>query len=272
MTRAQSSPTSTSSSAGRGWVAFVGSGPGDPGLLTVRATDLVRSADVVITEGPEHPALIRTVLGLPEGSEGGPELVDGGFGEDGQPLTHAARAKVVVRHAKRGVRVVRLMTGDPFVYASGPEEAAACAKAGLAFEIVPGVSSAAAVPAYAGIPLTTKTQREVTVVTAGDKVDWSRYADAQTLVLLSAVGSITEIAKALIAAGRDPETPVAMTCTGTTTEQRTVTSTLQHIGAEARAARISPPAVTVIGDVVDQRDVLSWFETKPLFGWRILVP
>ena len=134
------------------------------------------------------------MLGLPEGSEGGPELVDGGFGEDGQPLTHAARAKVVVRQAKRGVRVVRLMTGDPFVYASGPEEAAACAKAGIGFEIVPGVSSVSAVPAYAGIPLTTKNHREVTVVTAGEKVDWSRYVACPTLVLMSAVGSIGEIA------------------------------------------------------------------------------
>jgi uroporphyrinogen III methyltransferase/synthase len=144
MTRSQ---TPRTSSPARGWVAFVGSGPGDPGLLTVRAADLIRSADVIITEGSEHPGMVRALLDLPEGAEGGPELVDGGFGEDGQPLTHAARAKVVVRQAKRGLRVVRLMTGDPFVYASGPEEAAACAKAGLAFEIVPGVSSAAAVPA-----------------------------------------------------------------------------------------------------------------------------
>jgi uroporphyrinogen III methyltransferase / synthase len=271
--RAQPGSSSTSRDATpRGWVAFVGSGPGDPGLLTVRATDLLRAADVVVTESPEHAALVRAVRGLTEGDENAPELVDGGFGVDGQPLTHAARAKVVVRHAKRGVRVVRLMTGDPFAYASGPEEAAACARAGIAFEIVPGVSSVGAVPAYAGIPLTTKNHREVTVVTAGDKVDWSRYAGAQTLVLLSAVGSIAEIARSLVAAGRAPETPVAMTCTGTTTEQRTVTSTLAHIGADARAARISPPAVTVVGDVVDQRDLLSWFETKPLFGWRILVP
>jgi len=145
----------------------------------------------------------------------------------------------VVRQAKRGVRVVRLMTGDPFVYASGPEEAAACAKVGIGFEIVPGVSSAAAVPAYAGIPLTTKDHREVTVVTAGDKIDWSRYADARTLVLLSAVNCIGDIAKALVAAGRDPETPVAMTRTGTTTDQQTVTSTLAHIAADARAARLS---------------------------------
>jgi uroporphyrinogen III methyltransferase/synthase len=253
-------------------VAFVGSGPGDPGLLTVRAADLIREADVVITEGPEHPALIRTLLGLPEGSEGGPELVDGGFGEDGQPLTHAARAKVVVRHARRGVRVVRLMTGDPFVHASGPEEASACAKAGLGFEIVPGVSAASAVPAYAGIPLTTKSHREVAVVTAGEKTDWTKYADTTTLVVLSAVNSIADIASALVAAGRDPQTPVAMTRMGTTTDQETLISTLEHVAADARAARISPPAVTVIGEVVAMREALSWFETKPLFGWRILVP
>ncbi len=269
------------SAVSRGWVSFVGSGPGDPGLLTLRAVDLLRQADVVVTEAPEHQELVRTLLGLPrpvvteDGVEvpgAGPELVDGGFGEDGQPLTHAARAKVVVKQAKRGRRVVRLMTGDPFLYASGPEEAQACVKAGLGFEIVPGVSSVSAVPAYAGIPLTTKDHREVAVVTCGEKVDWSQYADGRTLVLLSAVGTIGDVAAALVAAGRPAQTPVAMTRVGTTTEQTTVTSTLEHIAADARAARMAPPAVTVVGDVVDLRETLSWFETKPLFGWRVLVP
>jgi uroporphyrinogen III methyltransferase/synthase len=198
--------------------------------------------------------------------------VDGGFGEDGQPLTHAARAKVVVKHGKAGHRVVRLMAGDPFLYASGPEEAQACVKAGIGFEIVPGVSSVSAVPAYAGIPLTTKSSREVAVITCGDKIDWSRYTDAPTLVLLSGVGSIAENARGLIEAGRDPETPVAMTRVGTTTAQSTVTSTLENIAADARAARMAPPAVTVVGEVVNLREALSWFETKPLFGWRVLVP
>ncbi|MBZ5739287.1 uroporphyrinogen-III synthase [Nocardioides mangrovi] len=259
----------TEQSQPRGWVSFVGSGPGDPGLLTVRAVELLKRADVVVTELPDHAELVRVVRGA---TEGGPELVDGGFGEDGQPLTHAARAKVVVKQAKRGLRVVRLMSGDPFLYASGPEEAQACVKAGLAFEIVPGVSSVNAVPAYAGIPLTTKDNREVAVVTCGDKVDWTQYSDARTLVLLSAVGQIGEVSKALVAAGRSPETPVAMTRVGTTTEQATVTSTLAGIAADARAARMAPPAVTVVGDVVGMRDALSWFETKPLFGWRVLVP
>jgi uroporphyrinogen III methyltransferase/synthase len=291
MTRGNTTTTAgrAAEKAARAWVSFVGSGPGDPDLLTVRAVDLIKQADVVVTESPEHGQLVRTLLGLPtpepvdgEATEDspeleapealGPEIVDGGFGEDGQPLTHAARAKVVVRQAKRGLRVVRLMAGDPFLYASGPEEAQAVAKAEIGFEIVPGVSSVGAVPAYAGIPLTTKNHREISVVTCGEKIDWSQYADERTLVLLSAVGQIGEIAKELIAAGRSAETPVAMTRVGTTTEQATVVSTLEHISADARAARISPPAITVVGKVVDLRETLSWFETKPLFGWRVLVP
>ena len=249
-----------------GFVSFVGSGPGDPELLTVRAVDLLRQAEVVITETPEHAALVESFCP-------GAEVVDGGFGQDGQPLTHAGRAKVIVKQARSGRRVVRLMAGDPFVYASGPEEAQACVKAGVGFEIVPGVSSVTAVPAYAGVPLTDKKHREVAVVNCSEaKVDWTQYADDRTLVLLSAVSCIGDVAAALVAAGRSAETPVAMTRVGTTTEQETVVSTLGRIGADARAARMSPPAVTVVGDVVDLRAALSWFETKPLFGWRVLVP
>jgi uroporphyrinogen III methyltransferase/synthase len=264
-------------------VAFVGTGPGDPDLLTVRAVRLIEDADVIITEEPGHADLVRVIRSraaqarVPAPGEVlddpvDPELIDGGFGEDGQPLTHAARAKVVVKQAKRGLRVVRLLGGDPFLYASGPEEAQAVAKANLGFEVVPGVSSVGAVPAYAGIPLTTKDHREMAVVTCGEKVDWTKYADTPTLVLLSAVGQIGEIAKQLVAVGRAPQTPVAITRVGTTTEQQTVTSTLEHVAADARAARISPPAIIVIGAVVDLREKLSWFETKPLFGWRVLVP
>ena len=274
MTRGKTS--TAPATTGRGWVSFVGSGPGDPDLLTVRAVDLIGKADVIVTEVPEHEELVRRLLGSPaaasNGDDTGPQFVDGGFGEDGQPLTHAARAKVVVKHGKAGHRVVRLMAGDPFLYASGPEEAQACVKAGIGFEIVPGVSSVSAVPAYAGIPLTTKSSREVAVITCGEKIDWSRYTEAPTLVLLSGVGSIAENARGLIEAGRDPETPVAMTRVGTTTAQSTVTSTLENIAADARAARMAPPAVTVVGEVVNLREALSWFETKPLFGWRVLVP
>ncbi|MFZ2503143.1 MAG: uroporphyrinogen-III synthase [Nocardioides sp.] len=286
----------------RGWVTFVGAGPGDPGLLTLRAVDALREADVVVTEEPAHEALVRNVLGLPpalvevdeDGVEtvvptpGGPVFVDGGFGTDGQLLTHAARAKVLVKQALPaangnsngsgngtaggGKRVVRLMSGDPFLYASGPEEAQACLKAQVGFEVVPGVSAISAVPAYAGIPLTTSVHREVSVVAVGPKVDWSAYAADRTLVLLNALSTIDAVARGLIAAGRDPLTPVAVTCVGTTTSQTTLTSTLELVGADVRAARINPPAMVVVGPVVDLRETLSWFETKPLFGWRVLVP
>jgi uroporphyrinogen III methyltransferase/synthase len=268
------------------WVSFVGSGPGDPGLLTVRAVELLREAEIVVTETPDHEQLVRVLLGLPAPvaeedrvedaapvEPVGPVFVDGGFGEDGQPLTHAARAKVIVRQAKTGKRVVRLMAGDPFVYASGPEEAQACTKAGVGFEIVPGVSSVTAVPAYAGIPLTTKNHREVAVVTCNDtKIDWEAYAAHPTLVLLSAVATIGDIAAQLIEAGRDADTPVSMTRTGTLTTQETIVSTLAGIAADARSAGMTPPAIIVVGPVVDLREALSWFETKPLFGWRVLVP
>lgn len=271
------------------WVSFVGAGPGDPDLLTVRAVELLKDAEIVITELPEHETLVRGLLGLPEPADAededdlevevapvvpaGPLFVDGGFGEDGQPLTHASRAKVVIKQAKTGKRVVRLMAGDPFLYASGPEEAQACTKAEIGFEVVPGVSSVNAVPAYAGIPLTTKNHREVTILScSGATIDWSQYVSRPTLVLLSAVGSIGEIARDLIAAGRSPETSVSMTRTGTVTTQRTLVSTLANIAADVRAARMEAPAVTVIGAVVDLRDQLSWFENKPLFGWRVLVP
>ncbi len=253
-----------------GSVSFVGTGPGDPGLLTVRASGLIKDADVLITEVPEHRELLASLLGdrLEKVT-----VVDGGYGEDGQPLTHASRAKLVVRHAKTEGNVVRLVAGDPWLYASGSEEAAACAKAAVTFEVVPGVSAVTAVPAYAGIPLTTRTSREVTVVTAGEgRVDWARYVDVPTLVVLAAQRSIGDIARVLVAAGKAPETPVAMTAIGTTTEQQTVVTTLAEAASAVKAARMMRPSVTVIGEVVEMREALSWFETKPLFGWRVLVP
>ncbi|AWB94213.1 uroporphyrinogen-III synthase [Aeromicrobium chenweiae] len=263
MREAPSTPTPPTRKAPRGHVSFVGAGPGDASLLTVRAAELLAQADVVITELPDQVALVTN----------GAQIVDGGIGEDGEVLTHAARARLVVKHAKSGGHVVRLMAGDPFTYATGPEEAAACAKAGIGFEIVPGVSSITAVPAYAGVPLTNRTHREYSVVSVGDAtINWADHAGQDTLVLLSAVARIGEVATGLIDAGRKPDTPVAMTRVGTTTEQTTVVSTLAEIGADAKAAGMTSPAITVVGEVVTMREALSWFETKPLYGWRILVP
>jgi uroporphyrinogen III methyltransferase/synthase len=250
-----------------GSVAFVGAGPGDPDLLTVRAVELLSRADIVITENQDERFLARFC-------RPGVELIDGSVGADGQPMTHAMRAKLVVRAAKSGGSVVRLLEGDPFLYATGSEEAAGCAKAGIPFEVVPGVPAITAVPAYAGVPLTTAKAREVRIVNvAQGPVDWASYAaGGATLVLLSATKTIGDVAGALVAAGRDPQTPVAITQHGTTTDQQTVVSTLERVGADVRAARLQPPTITVVGETVSLREQLSWFETKPLFGWRVLVP
>ncbi len=280
---------SASSRAARGWVSFVGTGPGDPGLLTLRAVEVLREADVVVTEAPEHEAMVRAVLGLPAGgteaaiapeefdsaaARVGPLFVDGGFGEDGQLLTQAARAKVIVKQAQSGAgrRVARLVAGDPFLYGCGAEEAQACLKAQVGFEIVPGLSPVSAVPAYAGIPLTTGRHRDLTVVAVGAKTNWSAYAADRTLVLVGALPTADAVAKGLIAAGRDPLTPVSVTATGTTTDQCTVATVLERVAVDAKCFAGDPRAVVVVGEVVDLRETLSWFETKPLFGWRVLVP
>jgi len=255
-----------------GSVAFVGTGPGDPGLLTLRALELIQNADVVITEAPEHADLLRNLLGDRLDKV---LVVDGGYGEGGQPLTHASRAKLVVKNAKAAANVVRLISGDPWMYATGAEEAAACAKAAVTFEIVPGVSSVTAVPAYAGVPLTTRTSCEVTVLNVAGKsgkIDWTKYADCQTLVLLAAVDCIADVARGLQAAGRSSDTPISLTSVGTTTEQTTVVSTLRDVAVDVKNARLAAPVTTVVGEVVEMRAALSWYETKPLFGWRILVP
>jgi uroporphyrinogen III methyltransferase/synthase len=252
-----------------GRVSFVGAGPGDPDLLTRKAVELIRTADVVITEAPEHAELVASVReGLAD-----VDVVEGGVSDDGAVLTHAVRAKLVVKQAKAGGHVVRLLIGDPFLHGTGPEEAAACVKAGVVIEVVPGVSVVAGVPAYAGIPLTTRQHRDLVMVRVGEaRTDWSAYVGHQTVVVLGAASCLEETAAAIIAAGRSPQTPAALTSAGTTTDQVTVVASLERIAAAAAEAGLGEPSVLVIGEVVNQRETLSWFETKPLFGWRVLVP
>jgi uroporphyrinogen III methyltransferase / synthase len=249
-------------------VAFVGTGPGDLGLLTLRAVDVLRDADVVLTDQILRPEDIRPWCSP------GAEVVDGSLDEDGQPLAHAARAKRVVDAARRAATVVRLMDGDPGSFTGLAEEAGACVKAGIPFEVVPGVSAITAVPTYAGIPLTDTKARAVHVLTTSDAdPDWSAHASADaTLVVLGARDRIGDVARHLIAAGRAETTPIAVTSQGTTTHQRTVVSTLEDIAAHVDAAGLEAPAIAVVGSVVALREKLSWYETKPLFGWRVLVP
>ena len=265
------SPTrSTSPSTPRtpAQVAFIGAGPGDPGLLTVRASELLAAADaVVIDQVARHDVVERWCAP-------GTPVVDAGHGDHGENLTHASRAKLVVRAAKAhpGGLVVRLMDGDPAVFNGLAEEATACVKAGVSFEVVPGVSSVTAVPSYAGVPLTSASSTGVHVLVAGARgVDLTGALDPKvTVVVIGAPDKAAQTFDALIAAGRDGATPVAVTERGTSTDQRTVTTTLSSAGATMADGRF--PVLAVVGSTVTMRETLSWFESKPLFGWEVLVP
>jgi uroporphyrinogen III methyltransferase / synthase len=242
-----------------GWVALAGAGPGDEGLLTVRAAELLGQADVVVA--PADLAAIARRHMSPEARLA-------------EPGDAAATARILVQAAQDGQLAVRLVGGDPLLNGAAPE-AMACAKAGVRFEIVPGVPAATAVPAYAGIPLISDRRAELRVIHAAE-VSRVSYSPA-TLVVLGADAGPAELAKMLIAAGWPETAPFAVTWDGTVSAQQTVASTLGRIGPDLKAAGVSlantaGPAVAVVGEAVAARDALSWFETKPLFGWRVLVP
>ena len=249
-------------------VVFVGAGPGDPGLLTVRAGELLARADAVVIDQVAREAVVERWC-RPE-----VEVIDAGHGDHGERLTQASRAKLVVRAAKAHPSglVVRLMDGDPAVFNGLAEEAKACVKAGIAVEVVPGVSSVTAVPSYAGVPLTASATTGIHVVAAGARAsDLSGALDPNvTVVVLGQPEPAAQTLDALVAAGRDEQTPVAVTERGTSTEQRTVVTTLAEAGRVMADGAF--PVLAVVGSTVTMRETLSWFETKPLFGWEVLVP
>ena len=255
-------------------VAFVGSGPGDPGLLTIRAAGLLRRADVVVIDQVAREDFLAKFV------KSDVEIVDAGHGETGQSLTTASRAKLLVKTAKAAAKnndaalVVRLMDGDPATFNGLAEEATALFKASIPFEIVPGVSAASAVPAYAGIPLTQNGSRAVHVVVASDpKVDYAAsVADDTTVVLFGAADALRDGLVRLREAGRSPATSVAVTVGGTTIRQKTYTFALEGAEAALKNVNASGQLVAVVGAPVDHRESLSWWENKPLFGWNVLVP
>jgi uroporphyrinogen III methyltransferase/synthase len=247
-------------------VALVGAGPGDPGLLTLRGRRLLRQADVIVYDRLVDPRLLA--LAPPEALR-----IFAGKRCGTHTLDQEAINALLVAHARRGRRVVRLKGGDPFVFGRGGEEAEALADAGIPFQVVPGVSAAIAVPAYAGIPVSHRgLASSVAVVTGHDgcgkkapRVDWARLATAvDTLVVLMGLASLPGIVEALLAAGRAPTTPVALLHAGTTRAQRTVTGTLADIVGRAQKAALEPPVTIVIGDVVSLGSRLAWFAPKRL--------
>jgi uroporphyrinogen III methyltransferase / synthase len=238
-----------STSSGVGRVVLVGAGPGDPELITVRGLGWLRRAEVLVHDQLVSPALVDeappTALRIFAGKSGGRHCV-----------AQSAINALLIHHAEAGRLVVRLKGGDPFVFGRGGEEALACLRAKIPVEVVPGVSSAVAVPAAAGIPVSHRGLGSSFAVVTGHEdpakpeptVDWARLATAvDTLVILMGMSALRTIAPRLIAAGRDAETPAAVIEQGTTATQRTVTGTLGNIAS--RAAHLQPPAVIVIGAV-----------------------
>ena len=252
-------------------VHLVGAGPGDPGLITVRGLELVRRADVLVYDRLASPLLVAE-------APAACTLVNAGKMPNRHVMNQDEINACLVEHGRSGAVVVRLKGGDPFVFGRGSEEAQALRGAGVEYEVVPGITSSIAVPAYAGIPVTHRgLSTHFTVVTGHEDptkertdVDWRALAAAGgTLVLLMAVGRLESIAGELVAGGLDPETPVAIVERGTTAEQRTTSATLATVGSFLDAVR--PPAVTVVGPVAGLRDEIAWIERRPLFGRRIAV-
>jgi uroporphyrinogen III methyltransferase/synthase len=257
-----------------GRVAFVGAGPGDPGLVTLRARDRLAAADTVVLDNQDRPADRDEILA--RFARPDVTLVDAGHGEHGEELTRASRAKLLVRTAKAlgdGL-VVRLLDGDPALFSGFAEEALALHKAGIPFEVVPGVSAASAVPMYAGVPLTTQQATAVHVVDAGDRRhDWTpAVPDNVTAVVLGAPETLAPALGGLLAAGRAGDTPVLITARGTTTQQVSRVTTLGEAEAVLTGSTVTSPSLAVVGPSVALRSELSWYETKPLFGWAVLLP
>jgi uroporphyrinogen III methyltransferase / synthase len=257
----------------KGKVYLVGAGPGDIGLLTIKGLKCLRKADVVVYDFHLNAQVLNYV-------NHNAEVIYAGKRGGHHTLTQDEINTILVRKAKEGKIICRLKGGDPFIFGRGGEEAEALSKEGIAFEVVPGVSSAVAAPAYAGIPLTHRLFSSSFAVIPGyedatkkeSTIDWSKLATGVgTLVFLMAVKNVDMITQKLIEHGRPPETPVAVIRWGTRPDQRTIVGTLESIPAVVREKHIKPPAVMIVGEVVKLRETLKWYEKKPLFGYRILV-
>ncbi|HLG73924.1 MAG TPA: uroporphyrinogen-III C-methyltransferase [Chloroflexota bacterium] len=253
-----------------GIVYLVGGGPGDPGLLTLKGKRVLEQADVVV-----YDYLVdEQLLAFAPGAELIPARDLHGNRAEQQRIN-----ELLIEHARQGKRVVRLKGGDPYLFGRGGEEGQALHAAGIPFQVLPGVTSALAVPAYAGIPVTHRDHSSSVTILPGrlkpgkgeDAIDWHAFARADTLVFLMSVTNLAEVVGRLIEHGRAPSTPAAAVRWGTRPEQQVVTSCLADLPRAVSEAGLTAPAVIVVGEVVHLREQLSWFERLPLFGCRVLV-
>jgi uroporphyrinogen III methyltransferase / synthase len=256
-----------------GFVYLVGTGPGDPGLLTARALEVIGRADVVL-----HDKLVpREAL---DAAPPHAERVDVGKVGGGPQVPQAETERLLVEHARAGRTVVRLKGGDPFVFGRGGEEARVLRAAGIGFEVVPGVTAGVAAPAYAGIPVTFRGAASAVAFVTGHEdpakpetaIDWEALARFPgTLVFYMGVRQLPNIAERLVEAGRRADEPAAIVQEGTLAAQRSVVATLRELPEAAAAAGVKAPAVTVVGEVAALRDELAWFERRPLSGRSVVV-
>lgn len=256
-----------------GKVYLVGAGPGDPGLITVKGKECIQKADVLIYDYLASPSLLRF-------ADKNAEMIYVGKKGGDHTLSQEGINNLIVEKAKTGAIVTRLKGGDPFIFGRGGEEAEVLIDEGIPFEIVPGVTSAIAAPAYAGIPLTHRKFTSTVAFITGHEdpnkdnssIDWASLARGiGTLVFFMGVKNLPEIVDQLIKNGKSPETAVALVRWGTTSRQKTVSGTLADIVERVREAKLKAPAIIVIGDVVQLRERMKWFENLPLLGKKIVV-
>ncbi len=256
----------------KGKVYLIGAGPGDPTLITLKGRSILEKVDVIVYDNLINPLLLRY-------AKKDAKLIYVGKRAGKHFMDQESINRLLIDLSKKGLFVARLKGGDPFIFGRGGEEAQALSREGIEFEIVPGITSAIAVPSYAGIPLThRKYASSVTFVTGHEdptkkdsSISWDRIAHSGTIVILMGVGNLSSIKKRLIDEGLSPDTPFAIICNGTLPGQRVFQGKLKEMDSVAEKEGIRPPAIVVIGDVVRLRDEIKWFEKKLLFGKRILI-
>lgn len=258
--------------ANKGKVYIIGAGPGDPGLFTIKGLRCLKEADVVIYDYLVSQEIIHQ-------AKESARLIYAGKKRGAHTLPQDEINRLLLHEAKQGNVVARVKGGDPFIFGRGGEEAEILAQAGIPFEVVPGVTSAAAVPAYAGIPLTHRNYTSTVAFVTGHEdaakeesdIDWKCLAGIGTVVFLMGVKNLGRITANLTAHGKPRDTPAALIRWGTTEDQETLTGTISDIAKKAEEKHFSPPAILAVGGVVDLRGVLNWYETKTLFGKGIVI-
>jgi uroporphyrinogen III methyltransferase/synthase len=256
-----------------GKIFLIGAGPGDPGLITLKAMECIKNADVVVYDYLASPALL-------EYANDNAEIIYVGKKGGDHTLSQDGINDLLINKAKQGLNVARLKGGDPFIFGRGGEEAELISDNNIPFEIIPGVTSAIAAPAYAGIPLTHREHASsVSIITGHEdptkkdsSIEWRSFAQSSsTLVFLMGVKNLPGIVENLQKHGKDPKTPVALVRWGTTSRHKTVTGILENIVDKVKQAGLKSPSIIIIGSVVTLKDKLNWFENLPLLGKKIVV-